>query len=649
MENVRKNENSIGCNRNNDNGSNSDSDPFGEIDPDTDVSIATSDEENTSESDFGPADTEDDDSDWLSDYSKHGHNADIMKINHTTDKIQYQQTTDGDNALMKHHDQHIFPATGTIKFSLSDEVNTSKGLESGSKSSPDVVDREEQLKLYRLQQHLYLQMHKLHLLCLLGNLVYRRSFVESPIFTGISYPMVTDVDVSNEEKKGRNFRQIYQQSIAYQVSTEDSDEASINMIMSSIVSRRGPSWSIACACVALLQKYSIRTRLVHILNPISKSVPSEESILSRRSSTNHISKKPKRTYIPMEDDVHLHNYGNRATTTAHGSSSSSQRKWSKNAQLSQTIHTKQRQGKRQSTHRCTAHRWWLEVQFTKGWTYVDPIVGVVGNLSSISKRGNRQLVYVVGAEASHIKDVTKRYATNTLTRAFKQARVDDTWWTAALRPLQNFAMIEEDGVEETDLHSKPIGLVKGHLVYHRNDVSILRSREQWLRLCGKVVPENAIPVRTRKTKKARSKQDDSVSDAEIPLFGEWQTQNYERKEISSDGSIPINEHGNIELFHPSMLPLGGVHLNGRPGIGKVPRAIVAKQLGIPFANAVVGFEYKRKCCVPRKDGIVVSTDTKDILHEAWLAYHQHCKEEEKNVQRNLVIQRWETLVRKMLI
>lgn len=46
--------------------------------------------------------------------------------------------------------------------------------------------------------------------------------------------------------------------------------------------------------------------------------------------------------------------------------------------------------------------------------------------------------------------------------------------------------------------AKPIGLVKGHLVYHRNDVSILRSREQWLRLCGKVVPENAIPVRTSK-------------------------------------------------------------------------------------------------------------------------------------------------------
>lgn len=43
------------------------------------------------------------------------------------------------------------------------------------------------------------------------------------------------------------------------------------------------------------------------------------------------------------------------------------------------------------------------------------------------------------------------------------------------------------------------------------------------------------------------------------LYGEWQTQKYQPKAVQN-GRIPRNKFGNVELFHPDMLPAGAVHL-----------------------------------------------------------------------------------------
>ncbi len=47
------------------------------------------------------------------------------------------------------------------------------------------------------------------------------------------------------------------------------------------------------------------------------------------------------------------------------------------------------------------------------------------------------------------------------------------------------------------------------------------------------------------------------------LYGEWQTEPFSPVTIQEDGRIPTNSFGNIELFHPRMLPIGAVHLKRR--------------------------------------------------------------------------------------
>ena len=53
-----------------------------------------------------------------------------------------------------------------------------------------------------------------------------------------------------------------------------------------------------------------------------------------------------------------------------------------------------------------------------------------------------------------------------------------------------------------------------------------------------------------------------------------------------DGKVPRNGFGNCDIYVDSMIPKGGVHL---PLKGS---AKVAKKLGIDYADAVTGFEFK---------------------------------------------------------
>lgn len=45
----------------------------------------------------------------------------------------------------------------------------------------------------------------------------------------------------------------------------------------------------------------------------------------------------------------------------------------------------------------------------------------------------------------------------------------------------------------------------------------------------------------------------------LEVFGEWQVEDYVPP-VAKDGKVPRNEYGNVELFKPSMLPKGTVHL-----------------------------------------------------------------------------------------
>lgn len=45
----------------------------------------------------------------------------------------------------------------------------------------------------------------------------------------------------------------------------------------------------------------------------------------------------------------------------------------------------------------------------------------------------------------------------------------------------------------------------------------------------------------------------------VEVYGPWQVEDYVPP-VAVDGVVPRNEHGNVELFKPCMLPTGTVHI-----------------------------------------------------------------------------------------
>jgi xeroderma pigmentosum group C-complementing protein len=73
--------------------------------------------------------------------------------------------------------------------------------------------------------------------------------------------------------------------------------------------------------------------------------------------------------------------------------------------------------------------------------------------------------------------------------------------------------------------------------------------------------------------------------------------------------IPKNAYGNLDVYVPSMVPPGAVHI-------KHPEAArSAKILGIDYADAVTGFEFKGRRGTAVFGGIVIAQEYKEALEE----------------------------------
>jgi len=182
------------------------------------------------------------------------------------------------------------------------------------------------------------------------------------------------------------------------------------------------------------------------------------------------------------------------------------------------------------------------------------------------------------------------------------------------------------------LHPKGdiLGIVKGNLVYARKSVQTLKSERDWFKL-GFTIKEG------EKEKKVVMKKEN-----EIKLYGQWQCAAYVPPKVEN-GVIPTNSYGNYELWSPAHLPEGCVHM---PYSGI---AATAKQLGVQFAKAMTGFEYKRSGAHPIFEGIIVLEKDKDMLFDAYNAIQQvkRGKAEEKRFVKASTL--WRTLVTGIMV
>ncbi|GAA6042387.1 hypothetical protein JCM8097_004491 [Rhodosporidiobolus ruineniae] len=213
-------------------------------------------------------------------------------------------------------------------------------------------------------------------------------------------------------------------------------------------------------------------------------------------------------------------------------------------------------------------------------------------------------------------------------------------------------------VLETHLHrdealtpsAKPLGVFKGaHSVFRRSDVLAVKSRENWYR-SGRLPREDEIPrkwvkqraVTINNKRREEMARLEGIEETEQGLYSEDQTEVYVPPPVV-DGKVPKNDFGNIDLFVPSMLPAGAVHLPSKVA------AKCAKELGFDYAEAITGFEFRQRRANPVMAGVVVAEENAEAVQTAILTLEQSQLEKSLAKQQARVLKTWKKLIQGLRI
>lgn len=304
------------------------------------------------------------------------------------------------------------------------------------------------------------------------------------------------------------------------------------------------------------------------------------------------------------------------------------------------------------------------------------------------------LSYVVAFEDdASVRDVTRRYAKAFNAKTHKH-RVDSignhvNWWNKVLRFYEKPFLEDRDQLEISELTAKtaaepmprniqdfkdhPVYALERHLrrnevvfpkrvigqvslgksgsknqvlepVYRRSDVHTLRSADRWYRL-GRDIKPGEQPLKrvtSRRPQMGRlnDEEDDSIS--ETPLYAYYQTQVYQPPPVVG-GRIPKNMYGNLDVYVPSMVPLGGVHI-AHPDARQA-----AKILAIDYADAVTGFSFKGRHGTAILQGVVVATEYREALEEVLNGLEGEKLQAELDRKSAETLQAWKHLMLKMRI
>ncbi|KAJ4912183.1 DNA repair protein Rad4 family [Raphanus sativus] len=340
------------------------------------------------------------------------------------------------------------------------------------------------------------------------------------------------------------------------------------------------------------------------------------------------------------------------------------------------------------------------------WVHVDAVNGTIDaeqNVEAAAAACRMLVRYVVAFAGGGAKDVTRRYCTKWHTISSK--RVSSSWWDMVLAPLReleaaasviplannacssssssSFGM--RSAVEDIELATRALteplptnqqaykghelyaiekwlhknqilhpkgpvlGFCAGHSVYPRTCVQTLRTKESWLR-DGLQLKASEVPLKIlKRNAKIRKGKDfgDGNKDSEdgssrcMELYGRWQMEPLCLPH-AVNGIVPKNERGQVDVWSEKCLPPGTVHL-------RFPRIFsIAKRFGIDYAPAMVGFEYKSGRATPVFEGIVVCTEFKDAILEAYAEEREMREEEERRRNEAQAASRWYQLLSSIL-
>ncbi|OAA62837.1 DNA repair protein [Niveomyces insectorum RCEF 264] len=202
-------------------------------------------------------------------------------------------------------------------------------------------------------------------------------------------------------------------------------------------------------------------------------------------------------------------------------------------------------------------------------------------------------------------------------------------------------------------------------IYRRRDVRVAYSADRWYRL-GRVVLPNEIPAKwlppaTRpRANRNRAHDDDDDDDddddsidniirngghpppAGTPLYTPEQTVLYEAPPVV-DGRVPKNKFGNIDVYVPSMVPAGGVHVTDD---GTARAAVL---LGLDYAPALTGFRFEGRQGTAVLRGAVVATEHADAVRAVLAGLADLEAEAEAARRTRVALRTWAVLLRGLRI
>lgn len=308
---------------------------------------------------------------------------------------------------------------------------------------------------------------------------------------------------------------------------------------------------------------------------------------------------------------------------------------------------------------------WVEAfnEAMQRWVVIDPLVtkslGKPTKLEPPASDSYNIMSYVVAFEEDiSARDVTRRYA-KAFNAKTRKIRIESTrdgvkWWDTALGAYEKPFPDDRDEMEISELTSKsagepmprniqdfkdhPIYALERHLhrnqvifpkrvigqvglskatsksdnleaVYRRSDVHVVHSADRWYRL-GRDVKVGEQPLKHVAANRPKSGfgSDEEVEAGETALYAEYQTEIYTPPPVVQ-GRIPKNAFGNLDLYVPSMVPPGAVHVRRQDA------ARAARILGVDYADAVVGFDFKGRRGTAVFGGIVIALEYQEALEE----------------------------------
>ncbi|CAF2461846.1 unnamed protein product [Rotaria sp. Silwood2] len=338
--------------------------------------------------------------------------------------------------------------------------------------------------------------------------------------------------------------------------------------------------------------------------------------------------------------------------------------------------------------------YWIELfieSIDDGYMPIDIYTSKINSITEFEINIKFPMLYVwafdTDLSSSYAKDVTKRYSKKWLTTSYRTSHIehktngDSKWYEKLMRKYQpkdkrksTYSQVENKQIEnqlarqpipqsksELNGHplyvlkskllkfegiypndTQPIGWFKDEPIYSRDNIHILRSKQTWLKEARQVNQgEEPYKIVEGRIKNMNRKMGVTIR-PELELFGEWQTSEY-IPPVATDGIVPCNEYGNVDLFKPEMLPHGCVH------IVESNASRLCKKLGINYAEAITGFDAHGGGSHPVIEGIVICKEYEQTLRDALEQQKQITIEKEIKKKEDRVYKNWRKLIRGLII